>query len=146
MPVDQGSYLDRAGINGGILFFHGFKDIPVLGVDHVVIQRALHHVVHVGDEPVVVEVIAVYGHVQFLFDDVRGLLDDGTVVDIRRGFRLRLIVDKVQGDGGGFLPGKGDPQPLFEDLQRLFSHLGFLGVKLTPLLVTILTSTQAIDV
>ena len=88
---------------------------------------------HVGDEPVVVETVTIHRHLQFLFNNTRSLLNDGTIVDVRCGFRLCLVVDKMQGDGGGFLLRKGDIQPLFQDVQCLFSNLGFFGIKLAHL-------------
>ena len=96
-----------------VLFFHRFKELPVLAVDHRVIQRALHHVVHVGHEAIIVEAVPVHRDMQFLLHDVRGLLDDGTIVDIWYRLCLRPVIDKMQSDGCSFFPWEGDPQTDF---------------------------------
>ena len=86
-----------------------------------------------GDKAVVVEAVPIHRHVQFLLHDGRGLLDNGTVVDIRCRIRLRLVIDEMQGDGGGFFPRERDFQALFQDVQRLPAQLGFSGVELPHL-------------
>ena len=57
--------------------------------------------------------VPVHRYIQFPLHDGRGLLDKGTVVDIRCRIRLCLVIDEMQGDGGGFFPGGRDFQRAF---------------------------------